>query len=68
MIVRRSWSNDLYAFYNACEMDKLGITIVAVVFNPKTEQWDVWGQAPDTLMSKLDTLDERTDQRITERR
>jgi len=53
MIVHRSWTNDLYAFYCAEAMDRQGIRVVAVTVSP-SGMWGVWGQAEQIDFKALD--------------
>ena len=62
MIVRRTWSNDLYAFLSAVEMSKMGIRIISIFVNPEDERWEVWGQHEGDL--DYDELDRRTDRAL----
>ncbi len=61
MMVRRGWTNDLYAFYCAQVMDKIGIRIVSV-FPTKTGMWEVWGQSENTI--DFDAMDREIDHLI----
>lgn len=58
-IIRRMWTYDVYAFYCAQEMERLGIQVISILAYPKTLYpkpgdtvyldkdffWDVWGRA-----------------------
>ena len=59
MIMKRQWTNDLYAFYCAEAMDKHGVRIVAILSG--LNRYVVWGQA-DKI--DYDAIDRETDKRI----